>query len=257
MPENKFVGIWSLREEARKFWKYFISDELIYVPQVISGNSESPHVIAKKYLDGDCWLEMHLTCTEQDEREMHFNCIVELAHVTKPVVRGEVDSQAVGIHGDHSVFVQVPEFIQLPKGIIPKGVASAIRLKRIEDICHCGWKELSPFLVGGFAAGFRDGKLNTSLFLSRESAGHSVSQSPCKLVEGRPQAADEVSKQHRNNLRDVFDFYPVDVAKIGKICFLGDGIGFRFKPFINFGLKRIEMILRPINLHFYVEGCVA
>jgi hypothetical protein len=60
-----------------------------------------------------------------------FQSIIELANleVAMPVGKREVDVETIPIHRDALVLVQNPEFIQLPEGIMLKGIPLVVRLK--------------------------------------------------------------------------------------------------------------------------------
>jgi hypothetical protein len=80
------IGIWGLREEARESWDHVISDKIIYLSEPVHGESEIPHEISKKYLQSEVWFEVHITCVKGNNREMHFDAILEMADIFFPPV---------------------------------------------------------------------------------------------------------------------------------------------------------------------------
>ena len=113
------IGIWGLREEARESWDHFVSDEVIYFAETSGGNRKFSHVLAEKYLHGELWLEMHFTARVGQQREMHFQVIVEVADEMLPLTRrtGQSNCDLRAIRGDHAMLIHFPEFVQLPKEI--------------------------------------------------------------------------------------------------------------------------------------------
>jgi hypothetical protein len=246
------IGIWALREEARKLWDNVTSDEVIYCAKVGKGECESSHILAEQYIDGSAWLEMHWTCEEKHQREMHFNVIVEVANIPLPNGggRGEKQIKRIGIHRDSSMLVHRPEFIQLPKGVVPVGIPSVIRLKKVDNRCHCGWKKReSVSVVSIVNPSNREGDVSF-LSLGKDALGVEVSQSPRQLIERRSQATNEISKEHGYDFRPSTNLHAEDLQSVLKICFLLDGAVFRgLEPFVDLIIKRVKVMLRPAGFH--------
>src|ERR1700678_3228675 len=110
MPPMKSIGIWGLREEARKSWDHIISDELIYFVQPLGGNLEVSHPFAEKYLKGEYWFEMHFTARVRKQWEVHFQVIVEVANVSPPRLgrAGQCHGKDSGVGGHRAVLVHIP-----------------------------------------------------------------------------------------------------------------------------------------------------
>src|SRR5580704_4277611 len=144
------IGVWGLREEARESWDHFVSDEVVYLAK--AGERDFKNVgFPKQYLNRDIWLEVHWICPCEGERESHFQIICEAINVdeTLPSCTGEANIKSIGERGDRPVFIECPEFVELPEGVIPERISSEVRLKRVNDVCHCGWKQFSPVVVSG------------------------------------------------------------------------------------------------------------
>lgn len=160
---GRFQGIWGIREESHKTRNGVLSDELIYLAEPRAGNDKVAHVWAEKYLKGDAWFDLHLTLEIFNDRESHFNAIVDFPRISLPPSKSESHVERVGIHWNTSVFVEGPEFIQLPKGMVAKGIPSLIGLQRVEDVCYCGWEQAAPSDICGIPS-LEDGKAD-GLFL--------------------------------------------------------------------------------------------
>lgn len=252
-PGSVSVGVWELREESRKFWDYFVSDEVVYFGKIIEGNLEGSHIFAKNYLEGNSWIEIHWTEPSVKQGESHYNAVLELAHESIPPIYREPNIERVGIGRDGSMFIERPEFIQLPKQIIPVGCPSAIRLKLVEFNCHCGWKQTEPVSVGGII-GLKNRESNVSLLsVGKNSLGIEMRQAPSQVVERRPKAADEIPQGHRNDFRSIVHSDSPNFLNSFKICFGCDGIGWRIAEAFHRSLKSIEVKLRPTGLNFHID----
>ena len=206
------VGIWGLREEARKSWDHVVSDEIVYLAEPIDLDLE---VIGftEKYLNRKLWLEVHVTCPREAQRERHFQMIWEASRIqAKPLPSWDVEPNRnfiVGA-GRGAVLVERPQFIELPEGVILKSLASEIRLKPIEDACHCGWKQIAPSVVSPRIAEY--GEVDVPLFAAFESPSTvKVGQSPTQLIETGSQATHEIAEQHRDDFRCGCELNPEDM----------------------------------------------
>lgn len=246
------IGIWGLREEARKSWDHVVSDEIVYFPEAITRNLELPHTFAEKYIGGSGWFEMHFTTQKEGRGEMHFNVILEVAGIGFPRLkgRGEGHVEHVAIHRDSPVLIHRPEFIQLPEGVVPIGTPSEVRLNAVEDRCHCGWEKAAPELVGAVIF-LEDQKTDIPLFLFREAPlSVNVSQSPSQLIQRGSQATKEIADEDGNKFAVQGKINPEDVQSFIKICVLPDGEIVRvLKPPLHLRLKRVEVKLCPTGFH--------
>jgi hypothetical protein len=247
------IGIWGLREEARKSWDYVISDEIVYFAEPVQGNREVAHVVSKKYFEGDLWFEIHITFPSDGQGETHLEVVLELMHVFGPTSQGKVQTDRTRVNRDRAVLVHGPEFVQLPKEVVPVGIPSVIRLKKVDNLCHCGWKKSEPVSVVSIVnSGTREGDVSF-ISLGKDTLGIEMRQGPCQLIQGRSQATYEVSEQHWNQIGPTINLDPANVKEIFKIVIIDDGIGFRGNPLLDFAPQRLEVFVRPAGLHFYVE----
>src|SRR5205807_347162 len=141
------------------------------------------------------------------------------------------------------MLVERPEFIQLPKGVIPKGIPSVIWLKVVDKLCHCGWKKSESVPVGG-VIGPENKETNLPFFFRGENPlSIEMGETPSQLIESRPKIADKIPEQHRNRFRRQLHRYPPNLHCPVKICFMGDSIGWKVEPLIELDLKSFEMFL--------------
>ena len=249
------IGIWGLLKESHESWDYVISDKVVYLAESAPRNLEGPVSLAEKYFDGDGWIEVHITAPCQGQGERHYNVVITAAEKPLPSVHRKTYLCGIGTHRNGSVFVQRPEFIQLPEGIIPVGISSEVRLKLVDGICHCGWKQAAPIFVG-VIHDLEDRELNLPLLpLAEFSNGRDVGKSPSQLIQRGTETADEISDQHRDDFRRGGNYHPYDMEHLFKICLVDDGIGF-LGPLIKLGLKRLEVFVRPTGFHFYKDQSI-
>lgn len=243
------VGIWALREEARKSWDYIVSDKVVYFFEPLEANFERAPIFSKRYLHGDVWLEVHWTQPSPEQGELHFESILEVTQEILPSPHRKANIQGTGGNGDGSMLIQGPEFMQLPKGVIPVGIPSVVRLKRVNVSCHCGWEQTEPIpVIRIIQSSHRKGDI--ALLSVREDALRvKMGQSPRQLVERRAETADEVPEEHSERFwgglhPDSPDFeYPFE------ICFTGNGVGWKINPLVELDCKGFEMRLRPAGFH--------
>jgi hypothetical protein len=258
--QRRTGGIWELREEARKSWEHVTSDEIIYFVQADRRNLKGSHPFAEKYLKGELWLELHFTAHIRDQRETHFQVIVEVVNKLLPRARraGQRNGNNRAIGWDHSMFVHRPEFIELPKGIVPVGVPSEVRLKGVELSCHCGWKQAAPILVSAVPL-LEDQEANVPLLsLRKNSLGVEVSQAPRQLVKTRSKTANEIPKQHGNYLRNQTDIHAKDVDTFFKLCVFPDHRDvWERKPSVDLTIQSVKVILRPAGFHLHLLHNIA
>jgi len=248
------IGIWGLREEARKSWDHVVSDKVIYLGETRDLNLELPS-FAEQYLNGDLWFELHLTCICQ--RESHVSMIWEIVSgATLPVPRTDtkIDTNVVAGAGRTSMLVERPELVQLPERVILESIPSEIRLKRVQLGCHCGWKQHSPVSPGiGFV---ENGEANLPLLgLVERPFRIQMGQSPRELVQTGAQATNEVSEQHRDYFRCGCEINFEDVERLFKVFVFTDGVGFDC-PLGDFPFQEMEMFIRPTGLHFHEKQAI-
>lgn len=247
------IGIWGLREEAHKSWDHFLSNEVIYLAHSLERDFEVIS-LSEQYLDGHLWLELHFTIPDERQRELHFIVICEKVESsgreTLPIGETKPVLNTIRQGGNGPVFIQVPQFVQLPKGVIAKGCPSVVRLKPVYDVCHCGWKQTQPIPVGGVVV-LEDRKLNPALLGPTEDPRLvEMGQLPSELIQRGTKATNKVPEQHRDDLWSVSDLDLKSMGRPFKIGLFEDGIWIE-TPLVDLPLKRLEVFVRPTGLHFY------
>jgi hypothetical protein len=248
----QIIGIWGLREEARETWDHFVSDEVVYFPESGRCDLEVSHSFAEKYFNSDGWIEMHLTCQEQQQREVHFNVIVEVADILSPHanVSWESNVKLSAVGRDGSMFVSPPQFVQLPKEVVPKGIPSVVWLQVVKDRCRCGWEKPEPFFVSRVPLS-GDEKTDVALLSAfKDSIPVGMSQAPSQLLQSRAETAHKVADQQWNEFRDQPRTYAEYVQRFFKICVLPDGAVLGgCEPPSDLRFESVQMMLRPAGLH--------
>jgi hypothetical protein len=245
------LGIWTRREEARKSWFNFRTDEVVYVydffPREFKRNGTARIEWISKYKHGHIWLEYHGLL--HGKRPTQFYAIVEFA--LNESKRLSIDACKGRPRGRGSVFVDIAKFIQLPEGVIPKGVSSIVRLKLFDD-------------GDGFARHIPD-ELLESLFGFRASVGvnreHDIprwvgvpeqSQMPCQLIETRSKTVDHVREAEVHIGVNEIDNTSSDVPLINQVVFLGDCIWLRPTELHDKRSEFLDVFIRPTNLRFQI-----
>jgi len=243
------IGIWGLREEARKSWNHARCDEIVYISQAREGNFEVSHVLAKEYLRGNAWLDIRWTQAKSCKtRDGHYNAILEVVdnslHPTE-----ESDIPLATINGDHSMFVDVPESFELPQGMRAKGVQSILRLKRVENVPDRRIEHPPFFDIGSLFIANR--KVNQPLpsVVLGNCGGIKMDKSPRQLIQGRAKAVDEIPGEQGNVFGDSTRLDYEGVPRSIKVIFFPDRIRAIFDPPADLGLKSIEVNLRPSGFH--------
>ena len=246
---------WVLREEARESWYHVVSNKLIYLFEPESGNLESGFNIAERYIQADSWFEIHFTCPSYAQGESHFNAIFEVDKMSFPR-RGKRNLKQIVTKRNGSMLVECPQFIKLPKGVVAIRISSMVRLKQVHDRCHCGWEEGEALNAGGVIVR-ENRKVDVPLLFRRKGSDRGqVRQSPRELVEGRSEAAYEITQEHGDDGRERLKLNTPDLEGILEIVFVRDGIGFAVNPEVEPLFKRIEVMLRPVGFHFDINQVV-
>jgi hypothetical protein len=118
----------------------------------------------------------------------------------------------------------VQSSLSCQKGVVPKRISSEVLLKRVDNICHRGWKQTPLEFIGG-DPNFGNGKLNLPFLSLGEGFGASkMGQGPRQLIECCPKATNEVSDKHGNEFWCDFIFNPNDVDEQTET--LGGGLSY-------------------------------
>lgn len=136
--------MWELREEARKEWRYVLSDVTVYLCDLFAGELNGHTATGAidwvaKCQQGDFWLELHGVFKGQ--RETEFDAIIEIASEPDIWRRLHVEAPVVRPSSGGPVFVDITEFIQMPQGMVPKSVPALVRLKTLEVVDEISERE--------------------------------------------------------------------------------------------------------------------
>lgn len=231
-----------LREEARKSWNHFVSDEIVYVLDSAKIAENLIGNIAEKYIKRRLWIECHLTFEVQRSAH-HVLVLIEVEKVDRgpwKLRKSKIDRTAV--NRNSSMFVNITKTIQAPEEM-RRWVRSIVRLKRLNNPhCTCG-HSLSP--IGKLFARSRnvlvqDGKLR-SIRVRQSQLG----ELPNGLVKSTPQAVQQVTQNQRDFVRRIVDLDPNLVPSTLAIFLSENTYGFRFAEGVQTIPESVKVYLRP------------
>jgi hypothetical protein len=185
-----------LLKESRESWDYAICDELVHLLQPIDVAPDSFVGVAKDYVDGNLWIECHVTFEEYGNA-YHFCVVVEYGK--GPELLGEIGEVEINdrrIRRDSTVLVDITQGIESPKQMAADccPISSVVRLKLIDDCdCLCGYAGGKCREPGGI--GFLENRELCSVGVVYAS---SLRQDPNKLIEGRSQTIQKISDHKRD-----------------------------------------------------------
>lgn len=250
------LGVWGRREEARKSWSYRCSDVVVYFCDLFSrefqGNSYGRIDWISKFENGHAWLEYHGLL--DGERPAYFVSIVEVCP-DPPLgfnIDGGIDTSSDG----KSMFIDIAKFIQLPKGIIPVGRTSIVRLKFFDNrngLTGHVPNEFSESLFGLGGPVWQDRKHHLSAGLGISDKG----ELPCELVKAGAKGVDDIGEGQKNIDVDNVELAADDISLAHKVIafrdciFVGPAIG------RSQGIKSLQMFVRPAYFDAQIIGGVS
>ena len=251
--ETGRVYEYGLLEEARKSWDHFVSDKVVHVMNAGRIQTQPGQEIAKRYLKGALWLEVHvLFHGKRNANDMAIIGIIETQATDKALRKfGKVRCERSAVNGKMPMLVGLENRIQLPEQSVPICVSSIVRLKRFDNLDRLrvdmlkGISEVLPVLVRPFVNNRKLGLLRRE---SRSTQAFEC-ESPCNVIKGRSQAIRGVS----NDCRDA----PVGIGKdefermesILNIILTNDSALVTCKA-LDRSIKFVKVYLRPLNLSF-------
>jgi len=249
------LGVWGLREEARKSWDCIVSDEIVYRAKPIHMNyRRSFGRIPKSNSECANWSFLHFRLVGQ--RHFHYSSIIEhLDAIRNPF--WNLDVKVGRVHRNQSVLSDVAKLIQLPQGMILEGLPSVVRLKRFDDgDCDC-WNILRNPLEMPLAVRAQlptHGELSSSIGSLCGQQG----QLPSQMVERCPQTVQTVQRNNREALGGKRHLNPNDVPLILKIILGMDTERLRIVLVkdLQFLIESFEMLIPPTGQQFkftYIE----
>jgi len=245
------LGSWNTREESRKFWDYFVCDECVYFAKPLDVNGECSHVFAEKYVRNDLWLHIRWTHVEPGEAGNRCNeALIEAVHFDDPFrVSPKLDSPIAAVNGDRSVFVEIPEFVELPERFCLYGIRSVARLKRVKGAVDARVEQSALLPVSLIGSTNREDNSGSGSLVGRSRARKQINQVPSELIERSAETVDEISNCEsdvfwRGSRRD----YESVVHSI-RIVFFPDSVRVAFNPISNLLLSRLEVKVSPSGFH--------
>jgi hypothetical protein len=188
---TKSLGPYGLREEARKSWDHIITNRFVYGFQIGNSKLDVEGQTAKDYLDGRLWFELHFSWPTSSG-SYHYVAIVE--RVASHVLAGNRNGnrRKATANWNFPMLVDITKLVELPKSVVPVGVPSVVRLKQFDD-CYCIVGDVlntrieAPFGSFGLIGIDRETCALAGILRFQES------QLPSQMVQGPPQADDEIS----------------------------------------------------------------
>ena len=241
-----------LIEEARKSWNHAISDKIVYSIEPFESNLNPSVHIAKNYIEGNVWIECHLTF--EAERNRHYVVLLDFNRglqtrrkVRKPIMYHRA------VNGNSSVLVNIANRVQSPEKTASDccGIRSMVRLKRFDDVaCICGHPgslalKGSPRLFGEF---IQDRELS-----SLRQRRSQLSEIEDQLIQRRSQRVEEVSRNEGNMIGDLLWLNPDSVASILNIILKEKSIGLRFVEGSKLIPHCVKVFLRPFGLQIGID----
>jgi hypothetical protein len=229
--------------EARESWEHVISNTVVHFLDSEKVTLNTFLGVAKRYVEGDIWVELHLTFHLQ--RESHYVLVIESDQRFRDRVRQfETDNRTM--RWNPSVLINVAQFVEPPKQVpfYGRSIPSVIRLKGIDDqLCSCGYSTDLSFessdLIGALLVNDRE--------LSTLSVGASAvrNQQPNQMVERCSQATEDIARDNRESRRRVFDLNAKLADSILNIDLCREFARFRAVEHTQFYPQAIKMFLRP------------
>jgi hypothetical protein len=233
-----------LRKEAHESWDYIVSDKMVYGFNFFDGALNSLMGIAKDYVEGNLWIEVHVTFKSvfHGERNAHYTAILN-SHLSINTLRHlEVKNSAVV--WNPPMLVDDTHLVETPQEVAPNtsGILSVIWLKRFDDrACLCGY---TPSLLVESAI--------VPLLKNRELSSVRVGQGKCgegpdHLVERCTHVVEDIPHDNGNSVRNIDNLRENPNPLVFNIV-LGANL--------NFGLiKNVELLPESIKV-FLRSGCL-
>jgi len=245
-----------LLKESRESWENTVSNELVYVFGSRDVAFDSLFRIAKDYLQGNVWIEIHLTFV--GERNSHAVVMIEHLDAGDFFGRqhhdiGNLESNSVD--GNSPMLVDIAQQMKPPEEMISKarGIASTVRLKGFHDTnCLCGYPSdvpIEPPLIL-----FCERKIENRELGSLGVGDAQLRERPGQLIEGRTETIQEISERERDRVRRISQLKSDSIQTILKIVFTTEGVRLLLtkKKVVQLGLQRLKMFVRPTSFEVSV-----
>jgi hypothetical protein len=243
----------SLREEARKSSQHITTDKLVYREHVIGCESYPLFVATKLQFYRRIWIEVHVRLRGQ------WNCdCVAIIDLPDLGLSSERELQEFASYRteyrDSSMLVDIPKVIESPEVRETVGVSTAVWLKIANDGDGIGRDVLGcaanvPLSSAVSVIDPADGKAR----IVEGLAGCEKSQVPREMVEGGPQARDEIADEQP----DIVGKFGGDidlnyVFSVFRIILRRDSIGITLLECGNLRAESVKMYLRPSKFQIWI-----
>lgn len=243
----------SLREEARKSWKYCVSDKLIHFSEVIDAGVDTYFSLIDRELSSTVWIELNFSFIGQ--RNCNYCAVVDLLAADRFNSCGlKLPFRKDAVRGDVSMLFDVPQRVQLPQISGAVVIPCVVRLKRFHDgNCFGGHSSggLSDITSGVRIVPLTNRETNLRSGLDTAE----TSQLPCQMIETGPEVDNEITS-NESGLQDsgvMETLNPDDVPTIFRIVFGRNLWGVQFLNSERFPCEFIEVFLRPLSLKIRVK----
>jgi hypothetical protein len=248
------LGSWAVREESRKFWDHVVCDECVYLAKPLDVNAEVAHIFAEQYARNDLWF--HIRWTQAEPGLARYRCIeavLEAIPFTEPFrTFRKADGPIAAVNRDSSVFVKVPEFVELPEMVSLYGIRSVARLKRVESAMDARVEQSSLLPISVVGAADRKDHLVSDLFGGRNRLRKQVDQVPSELIERGAETVKKISNCEGDFFADGLRRDYEKVQRSIGIIFFDNRIRVAFNPVSNLLLGRLEVKVSPSGFHMDV-----
>ena len=229
-----------LLEEARKSWNYFVSDKFVYSVDSLKVALNSKMGIAKDYLSGRVWIELHMTfhLGLETEGNTHYAAILEACDLKNALRPREVNGRAV--HRNPHVLVDDTHFVETPEEMAFHGIPSYIRLKRFDDSqCLCG-HACRPFFKRPIVTLAENRKLGLSRIHPSQGG-----ETPNQLVKRGSEILEDIGSNEGNSVGSFLEPTVDSEALIFKVVLRDEVKWFRFIEGTQFLPQSFKVFFRP------------
>lgn len=245
------LGTWAAREEARKFWDHFLCDEGVYFAKPLDVNRECTHEFAEKYVRNDLWFHVRWMQAKPGLARYGYNeALIEAVplDISRSTFRSNLDDPISAVNGNGSMFVGIPEFVELPERFCLQSIRSVVRLKRVQSTVDTGMKKGSFLPVGVVGSADRESDLVFSLG-GRDCTGEQMDQVPSELIERRSKTVNIIANRKSDFLANRLWGDYEEVQRSLRVVFFDHGVRVAFNPVPNLLLGRLEVKVSPSGFH--------
>jgi hypothetical protein len=230
-----------LLEEARKSWNYVVSNEIVYSVDSSQVALDSQVGVAKDYLKGNVWIEVHVTF------QIGFKTKRDVHHPVLPVDKSKnafrhLKINCRGVRRNSHVLVDNAHLVETPQEMALDGfgIPSRIWLKRFNDGgCLCG-HSVSLGSKHFVILLSKNRELRVSGVRKRQ-----LCQAPHKLVQCGSEIVKNITNDERNCIGGIsyLDFDPTPL--IFRIVLGAKLARFGFEEDAQLLPQSIKMYFRP------------